>query len=166
MLKYVYDKCLDIILWWWTRTSLTPVTLSNKTCFDGASSSRDSNAFFRAASTSRIFLLRVVLSHWTQLVAYARTRQAKTSLNKAASTGKALYSGFSTAFVRSMSQTLLPGYDSIGSGVWSLQTARRRCSRLLDSERGCNLGWCATKANKTSATNNSSTWLSCACCAI
>ena len=113
-----------------------------------------------------LFLLNDVLSYSPRFVAYASTRQAKTSLNKAASTGKALYSGFSTAFVRSMSQTLLPGYDSMGSGVWSLQTARRKGSWLLDSERGCNLGWCATKTNKTSATNNSSTWLSCACCAI
>ena len=166
MCNYVYDSLFDIILWWWTRTSLIRVASSNKTCFDGASSSGDCNACFRAASTSRFFLLTDVLSYSTRFVAYASTRQAKTSLNNAASTGKALYSGFSTAFVRSMSQTLLPGYDSIGSGVWSLQTARRRGSWLLDSERGCNLGWCATKMNKTSATNNSSTWLSCACCAI
>ena len=166
MLKYVYDNCLDIILWWWTRTSLTRVASSNKTCFDGASTSGDCNAFFRAASTSRFFLLRAVLSYSTRLLAYARTRQAKTSLNKAASTGKALYSGFSTALVKSMSHTLLPGYDSRGSSVWSLQIARRKGSWVLDSERGCNLRWCATKTNKTSATNTSSTWLSCSCWAM
>ena len=166
MFNYFYDDLLDIILWWWTHACLIQVASSNKPCFDGASSSGDCNACFRAASTSPFFLLKDFLSYSTRFVAYASNRQAKISLNKAASTGKALYSGFSNAFVWSMSQTLLPGYDSIGSGVWSLQTTRRKGSWLLDWERGCNLGWCATKINKTSATNNSSTWLSCACCAI
>jgi hypothetical protein len=145
MFSYFYDSLLDIILWWWTRTRLIRVASLNKTCVDGASSSGDCNACFRAASTSRFFLLDDVLSYSPRFVAYASTRQAKTSLNKAVFTGKTLYSGFSTAFVRSMSQILQPGYDSMRSGVWSLQNARRKGSWLLDSERGCNLEWCAPK---------------------